>query len=131
MFTFTCNPTPKLSQWTSWKKPFLVSCVNCVPLRDSDNTVGIERLHGVHTCIALITSERERFKQTVVEWISALLTLFYFGLLAMREPGDLFRQQLVPNFPTQPRSELLSDSRLTAAIFPLDRDNPDYAFLND
>jgi hypothetical protein len=98
-------------------------------LGDSDNAVGIERFHR-NAWAALITSERERLEQTVIEGVPALLTFLNRGLLAVREARDFLCQQLVPQFPAQPGGELSGDSRRPAAVFPLDCDDSDHGLPN-
>ena len=49
---------------------------------------------------AFITPAQKGFEESVVEWICAFLANLDDGFGAIRKPGNLLGQQLIPKLPT-------------------------------
>jgi hypothetical protein len=87
------------------------------------NTFAVDDIELVRIEAAFITSAQKGFEQPVVEWIGAFLSNFDDSFGAIRKPGDLFSQKLIPQLPTQLCRKQLSDFATAASIFPFDRDD--------
>ena len=98
-------------------------------LRDSDNAVGVEGLHGL-TRAALVTSKNEGLEQPIIKRVLTLFAFLNRGWLTVSKSGDLLGQQLVPKFPTQRGRNLFGDLSGSRTVFPFDGDDSDHNVSN-
>ena len=75
---------------------------------------------------AFVTSTEKGLEETVVQWISAFLTNLHDGFRAIRQPGDLLGEQLIPKLPAKLGRERLSDFASPASILPFHCDDLDH-----
>ena len=97
------------------------------PFRDLQNAFAVDYVELVGIQATFITPAQKRFEQPVVEWIVALLSNLNDGFGAIRKPGDLLGQQLIPKLPAQLRGKQLSDFAAAASVLPFNRDDFDHA----
>ena len=70
--------------------------------------------------------KRQGFEEAVVERIGTFLAALDDGFGAIREPGDLFGEQLIPKLPAQVRREQLGDFASAASVLPFHCDDFDH-----
>src|ERR1700738_2945391 len=91
------------------------------------NTFAVNDVELVRVEAAFITSAQKGFEEPVVERIGAFLSNLDDGFGAIREPGNLLGQQLIPKLPAQLRRKQLSDFASAASILPFNCDDFDHA----
>src|ERR1700738_488475 len=94
------------------------------------NTFAVNDVELVRVEAAFITSAQKGFEEPVVERIGAFLSNLDDGFGAIREPGNLLGQQLIPKLPAQLRRKQLSDFASAASILPFNCDDFDHAGPN-
>jgi hypothetical protein len=73
-----------------------------------------------------VASAQKGFEEAVVERIGTFLAALDDGFGAIREPGDLFGEQLIPKLPAQVRREQLGDFASAASVLPFHCDDFDH-----
>ena len=87
----------------------------------------IDEIELVRIQAAFVASAQKRFEEAVVEGIGAFFANFDDGFRAIREPGDLFGEQLIPKLPAELCRKQLSDFASAASVLSFDGDDLDHA----
>src|SRR5258708_7063270 len=85
------------------------------------NGFAVDQVEFVRIQAAFITSAQKGFEEPIVERISAFLANLDDVLGTICQPGDLFRQVLIPQLPAQLLGKQLSNFATAASIFPFNR----------
>src|ERR1700719_1252147 len=85
------------------------------------NSLAVHQVEFVRIQAAFITSAQKGFEEPIVEWIGAFLSNLDDGFGAIRKPGDLLGEQLIPQLPAQLLSKQLSNFATASSIFPFTR----------
>src|SRR5580704_630811 len=96
-------------------------------LCELNNAFAIHQVQLVRVDASLVTPAQKRFEEPVVERIVSLLSTLNLGLGAICQAGDLLRQQLVPQLPSQMLRKLLGDFAPAASVLPLNGDDSNHS----
>jgi hypothetical protein len=94
--------------------------------RNPEYGLAIDKVELGRVDAALIASAKEGFEKPVVQRIVSFLPLLHHRFGAIREPGNLLGQALVPQFPAEAVCEQLSDFSAAASVFAFHSDDVDH-----
>jgi hypothetical protein len=90
------------------------------------NAFAVDDVELVGIQASFVAAAQEGFEETVIKWVGALLADLDDGFGTIGEPGDFFRQVLIPQLPSQLLGKQLSDFTAPAAVFPFNRKYSDH-----